>query len=87
MFMAAGCEGEATQCGSDSGSAVEPKRSGARSSPIVAEECALADSPKKQEDFGDSLPLFKLLMYEFIAHRKNSLDWRQYARYWISYCY
>jgi hypothetical protein len=45
--MAAGCAGEATQCGSECGSTVEPERSGARSSPIVAEESASADSPKK----------------------------------------
>jgi hypothetical protein len=45
--QAAGCDGEATQCESDSGSTVEPKRSGAHSSPIVADESTLMRAPKK----------------------------------------
>ena len=36
-LVAAGYEGEATQGGSESGSAAEPKRSGARSSPKADE--------------------------------------------------
>ena len=52
---AAGCAGEATQggsrCESACGSAAEPKRSVARSSPIVAEEREKSRQPQKEKNY------------------------------------